>query len=159
MAYTDNSSFRTTLIPNFLYNTASSSSSFSSYTNTCESSIVKKPFLVPAPKESSGKIEMFSPAYYAACTFGGVMSCGLTHMAVTPLDLVKCNMQVPLFYVWSYYMYTFFFSCSWFELSLKAMYSFELTESVLDPHLPFSMLNFTPMFKIKITSLIVLEHE
>lgn len=25
---------------------------------------------------------------------GGVLSCGLTHMAVTPLDVVKCNMQV-----------------------------------------------------------------
>lgn len=24
---------------------------------------------------------------------GGVLSCGLTHLAVTPLDLVKCNMQ------------------------------------------------------------------
>lgn len=114
MAYTDNSSSRTPLIPNFLYNTASSSS-FSSSTiitnNTlsqpCNESIVKKPVLVAAPKEPSRKIEMFSPAYYGACTFGGVMSCGLTHMAVTPLDLVKCNMQVPLIYARSYYMYTF----------------------------------------------------
>ncbi|PWZ34186.1 Mitochondrial phosphate carrier protein 3, mitochondrial [Zea mays] len=37
---------------------------------------------------------MYSPAFYAACTTGGIASCGLTHMAVTPLDLVKCNMQV-----------------------------------------------------------------
>ncbi|AQK39634.1 hypothetical protein ZEAMMB73_Zm00001d023600 [Zea mays] len=37
---------------------------------------------------------MYSPAFYAACTAGGIASCGLTHMAVTPLDLVKCNMQV-----------------------------------------------------------------
>jgi solute carrier family 25 phosphate transporter 3 len=37
---------------------------------------------------------MYSPAFYAACTAGGVASCGLTHMTVTPLDLVKCNMQV-----------------------------------------------------------------
>ncbi|VAI50001.1 unnamed protein product [Triticum turgidum subsp. durum] len=36
---------------------------------------------------------MYSPAFYAACTAGGIASCGLTHMAVTPLDLVKCNMQ------------------------------------------------------------------
>lgn len=48
-------------------------------------------FLVPAPKE---KIELYSPQFYAACTAGGIASCGLTHMAVTPLDLVKCNMQV-----------------------------------------------------------------
>ena len=26
--------------------------------------------------------------------FGGVLSCGLTHTAVTPLDVSKCNMQV-----------------------------------------------------------------
>ncbi|ONM37109.1 hypothetical protein ZEAMMB73_Zm00001d043148 [Zea mays] len=37
---------------------------------------------------------MYSPAFYAACTAGGIASCGLTHMAVTPLDLDKCNMQV-----------------------------------------------------------------
>ena len=48
-------------------------------------------FPIQAPKE---KIEMYSPAFYAACTAGGIASCGLTHMAVTPLDLVKCNMQV-----------------------------------------------------------------
>lgn len=47
--------------------------------------------MIPAPKES---IRMFSPTYYAACSAGGVFSCGLTHMAVTPLDLVKCNMQI-----------------------------------------------------------------
>ncbi|KAJ6848280.1 putative mitochondrial phosphate carrier protein 3, mitochondrial [Iris pallida] len=39
-------------------------------------------------------IEMHSPLYYAACTAGGIASCGLTHAAVTPLDVVKCNMQI-----------------------------------------------------------------
>ncbi|CAI0446729.1 unnamed protein product, partial [Linum tenue] len=48
-------------------------------------------FAIPAPSE---KIAMYSPAFYAACTAGGIFSCGLTHMAVTPLDLVKCNMQI-----------------------------------------------------------------
>ena len=32
--------------------------------------------------------------YYAACTFGGILACGLTHTAVTPIDLVKCRRQV-----------------------------------------------------------------
>ncbi|XP_047082656.1 mitochondrial phosphate carrier protein 3, mitochondrial-like [Lolium rigidum] len=50
-----------------------------------------KPFSINSPNE---KIEMYSPAFYAACTAGGIASCGLTHMAVTPLDLVKCNMQI-----------------------------------------------------------------
>ncbi|KAK1291486.1 hypothetical protein QJS10_CPB17g00899 [Acorus calamus] len=33
---------------------------------------------------------MYSPAFYAACTAGGIASCGLTHMSITSLDLVKC---------------------------------------------------------------------
>merc|ERR1719315_576758 len=32
--------------------------------------------------------------YYALCAVGGALSCGLTHTAVTPLDLVKCRLQV-----------------------------------------------------------------
>lgn len=32
--------------------------------------------------------------YYIKCMFGGVLSCGLTHAAITPLDVTKCNMQV-----------------------------------------------------------------
>ncbi|KAK6430528.1 Cu/Pi carrier [Oleoguttula sp. CCFEE 5521] len=42
----------------------------------------------------TGKIELYSGKYYATCTFGGLMACGLTHWAVTPLDLVKCRRQV-----------------------------------------------------------------
>ena len=54
-------------------------------------------FVIPAPSEPGKRIEMYSPAFYAACTVGGILSCGLTHTTVTPLDLVKCNMQVPFF--------------------------------------------------------------
>jgi len=32
--------------------------------------------------------------YYLKCMVGGIMSCGLTHTAVVPLDVVKCKMQV-----------------------------------------------------------------
>ncbi len=35
-------------------------------------------------------------SYYVKCMLGGVLSCGLTHLAVVPLDIVKCNMQVGL---------------------------------------------------------------
>ncbi|KAI1082994.1 mitochondrial carrier domain-containing protein [Whalleya microplaca] len=47
-----------------------------------------------AAQAKTGKIELYSPNYYAACTFGGLLACGLTHTAVTPLDLVKCRRQV-----------------------------------------------------------------
>ncbi|PKU82308.1 mitochondrial phosphate carrier protein 3, mitochondrial isoform X1 [Dendrobium catenatum] len=47
-----------------------------------------------APSDPKKKIGLYPPLFYAACTAGGLVSCGLTHMAVTPLDLVKCNMQI-----------------------------------------------------------------
>jgi len=31
--------------------------------------------------------------YYFKCMLGGVLSCGLTHTVICPLDVVKCNMQ------------------------------------------------------------------
>lgn len=33
-------------------------------------------------------------AYYGKCMIAGILSCGLTHTVITPLDVVKCNMQV-----------------------------------------------------------------
>ena len=38
--------------------------------------------------------EVGSAKFYAYCAFGGLLSCGLTHTAVVPLDLVKCRIQV-----------------------------------------------------------------
>ncbi len=43
--------------------------------------------------EAPRKIELYSSEYYWTCALGGVASCGLTHMGVTPLDVVKCNIQ------------------------------------------------------------------
>lgn len=33
-------------------------------------------------------------SYYFKCMLGGILSCGLTHLVVTPLDVIKCRMQV-----------------------------------------------------------------
>ncbi|KAK3102769.1 hypothetical protein FSP39_013829, partial [Pinctada imbricata] len=38
--------------------------------------------------------EFGSSKFYALCGFGGILSCGITHTAVVPLDLVKCRIQV-----------------------------------------------------------------
>lgn len=38
--------------------------------------------------------EFGSGHYFALCGLGGIISCGLTHTMVVPLDLVKCRMQV-----------------------------------------------------------------
>ncbi|XP_057473376.1 mitochondrial phosphate carrier protein 3, mitochondrial-like [Actinidia eriantha] len=99
MAFSDSS--RQSLVPSFLYSAASPTKNlvdldhFTANRNPIlrSSPSTKKNFVIPAPSEP-GKIEMYSPAFYAACTAGGIFSCGLTHMAVTPLDLVKCNMQI-----------------------------------------------------------------
>ncbi|KAL8474502.1 hypothetical protein ACS0TY_031092 [Phlomoides rotata] len=79
---------RQSLIPSFLY--TSSMAMKNSGSGAGDGS--GRNFMIGAPKE--GTIEMFSPAYYAACTAGGMLCCGLTHTAVTPLDIVKCNMQI-----------------------------------------------------------------
>ncbi|XP_057957956.1 mitochondrial phosphate carrier protein 1, mitochondrial-like [Malania oleifera] len=35
-----------------------------------------------------------SPKYYGVCAVGGMLSAGTTHLAITPLDVLKVNMQV-----------------------------------------------------------------
>ncbi|XP_047310395.1 mitochondrial phosphate carrier protein 3, mitochondrial-like [Impatiens glandulifera] len=100
MAFSDDC--RRSLIPSYLYSSSASSKTLVLQRTTLNNTSSFSPheslpnnnnFLIPAPKES-GKIEMHSPQFYAACTVGGILSCGLTHMTVTPLDLVKCNMQI-----------------------------------------------------------------
>ncbi|KAG7671588.1 hypothetical protein KSW81_003718 [Nannochloris sp. 'desiccata'] len=51
------------------------------------------PVTAYAPVEKK-KIELYSSDFYKACTIGGILACGITHTAVTPLDVVKCNMQI-----------------------------------------------------------------
>merc|ERR1712084_168113 len=38
--------------------------------------------------------DVHDATYYFKCIVGGALACGLTHCAVTPLDLVKCRRQV-----------------------------------------------------------------
>ncbi|KAF9601994.1 hypothetical protein IFM89_024540, partial [Coptis chinensis] len=38
--------------------------------------------------------EEFSAGYYGICTVSGMLSAGTTHLAITPLDVLKVNMQV-----------------------------------------------------------------
>ncbi|KAK3026736.1 hypothetical protein RJ639_042189, partial [Escallonia herrerae] len=97
---------RQSLIPSFLYSSSSSSKTLvlQNMTKNSNRSLFSSPtngpsraksggFGIQAPSEP-GKIQMYSPQFYAVGTVGGILSCGLTHMAVTPLDLVKCNMQI-----------------------------------------------------------------
>ncbi|XP_067620040.1 phosphate carrier protein, mitochondrial-like [Eurosta solidaginis] len=45
-----------------------------------------------APGEES--CEFGSLKYFQLCMIGGIISCGSTHLLMTPLDLVKCRLQV-----------------------------------------------------------------
>lgn len=38
--------------------------------------------------------EKHDASYYFKCMIGGILACGITHTAVTPLDVVKCRKQV-----------------------------------------------------------------
>ena len=58
-----------------------------------------RPPLVSLPRtQAMSSVPFGNPAhdwdYYGKCMIGGILSCGLTHLAVTPLDVVKCRMQV-----------------------------------------------------------------
>lgn len=48
---------------------------------------------IVAASAAEGGIKMYSNEFFYACALGGMISCGGTHTMVTPLDVVKCNMQ------------------------------------------------------------------
>ncbi|KAL3676176.1 hypothetical protein R1sor_026124 [Riccia sorocarpa] len=53
-------------------------------------------FMIPSFSEplGFGKIELYSPKYFLTCALGGMLCCGITHCGMTPVDVVKCNMQI-----------------------------------------------------------------
>ncbi|XP_039739082.1 phosphate carrier protein, mitochondrial-like [Pteropus medius] len=50
-----------------------------------------RPWAAAAEKHS---YEYGSTRYLLLCGLGGMLSCGLTHTVIVPLDLIKCRMQV-----------------------------------------------------------------
>ncbi|KAF9622451.1 hypothetical protein IFM89_031254, partial [Coptis chinensis] len=93
--------YRQPLIPSFLYSTMKKTIDLDNIEIKNKSNLIsssngalEKKFLIAAPYEPAGKIEMYSPAFYAASFGAGLISTGLTHTAVTPLDVIKCNMQI-----------------------------------------------------------------
>lgn len=48
-------------------------------------------------------------SYYKKCMMGGILSCGITHTIVCPLDIVKCRMQVSILpLIWDMVFIVFF---------------------------------------------------
>jgi len=54
----------------------------------------KLAFAAAAGPAAPGEVPYGSAEYYGLCAVGGLLSCGLTHTAVVPLDIVKCLIQV-----------------------------------------------------------------
>jgi len=48
---------------------------------------------MPIQLVQPGVIKPNSTEYFAVCGLAGILSCGLTHCGVTPIDMVKCNKQ------------------------------------------------------------------
>ncbi len=46
-----------------------------------------------------GGSDVHDMSYYGKCMIGGILSCGLTHMLVCPLDIVKCRKQVRIIFI------------------------------------------------------------
>jgi len=64
-------------------------------------SVASNPFALPRKAQCASVIGVSAPPvvfgtgkYFALCGLGGVLSCGLTHTFIVPLDLIKCRIQV-----------------------------------------------------------------
>ncbi|KAJ2378184.1 Cu/Pi carrier [Coemansia sp. RSA 2607] len=45
-------------------------------------------------QSTSKPIEINSTKYFVYCGIGGILACGTTHFGMTPIDMLKCRMQV-----------------------------------------------------------------
>ena len=57
-------------------------------------SLVKNQRIAAANTAPGDSCEFGSNKYFVLCGLGGILSCGVTHTLVTPLDLIKCRIQV-----------------------------------------------------------------
>ncbi|CAL7937865.1 unnamed protein product [Xylocopa violacea] len=62
--------------------------------NELTQALVKNRHIAAASVDSGDSCEFGSNKYFMLCGLGGILSCGITHTMVTPLDLVKCRIQV-----------------------------------------------------------------
>uniref|UniRef100_A0A0P4VZD7 Phosphate carrier protein, mitochondrial n=1 Tax=Rhodnius neglectus TaxID=72488 RepID=A0A0P4VZD7_9HEMI len=57
-------------------------------------SLVPSRTIAAASAAQGDSCEFGSTKYFLLCGWGGILSCGITHTGVVPLDLVKCRLQV-----------------------------------------------------------------
>lgn len=76
----------------------------SCYPRSSSSSEMKEGLILPSGRiiqaaatpamQPGDSCEFGSNKYFMLCGLGGILSCGITHTMVVPLDLVKCRLQV-----------------------------------------------------------------
>ncbi|KAI8319230.1 mitochondrial phosphate carrier protein [Martensiomyces pterosporus] len=69
-----------------------------------ETAAAPVPFVAHSPAEhpqqkrqvaaASSPIKVNSPRYFVYCGIGGLLACGTTHFSLTPVDMLKCRLQV-----------------------------------------------------------------
>ncbi|CAD1479059.1 unnamed protein product, partial [Heterotrigona itama] len=62
--------------------------------NELVQTLVRNRHIAAASTAAGDSCEFGSNKYFLLCGLGGILSCGITHTMVTPLDLVKCRIQV-----------------------------------------------------------------
>ncbi|XP_064604137.1 solute carrier family 25 member 3-like [Liolophura sinensis] len=77
-----------------LVQTAKNSPFVAPFQAQCEGAKINENRTIAAASTEDVSCEYGSQKFYALCGFGGILSCGVTHTAVVPLDLVKCRIQV-----------------------------------------------------------------
>merc|ERR1712018_497263 len=61
----------------------------------CEGLQVNEERTIAACSVAEGdSCEFGSNKYFALCGLGGILSCGITHTGIVPIDLIKCRLQV-----------------------------------------------------------------
>ncbi|KAE8750490.1 hypothetical protein FOCC_FOCC002784 [Frankliniella occidentalis] len=78
-----------------LFEASKNSPFLSPITAQCEANQLVKGRSISAAAVAEGdSCEFGSNKYFALCALGGILSCGITHTMIVPLDLVKCRLQV-----------------------------------------------------------------
>lgn len=80
--------------PNFASIVRGNETALDTSERTTKALVPRKLAAAAAAPAEGYSCEYGSGKYFALCGFGGVLSCGLTHTLVVPLDLVKCRIQV-----------------------------------------------------------------
>lgn len=77
-----------------LFTKASCQANSETQPNLVNSLVAGRSIAAAAVAAQDESCEFASVQYFTLCGLGGILSCGITHTMVVPLDLIKCRIQV-----------------------------------------------------------------